>query len=106
MKRELEPKGRHPTFVVKLQPTRVSLRLIVIREINVFSPITGRTYTREHLSHVRTTSAEFIAFGPMVFEVSRIMVKWGILDRLRDEQLTVDEVDVARVCSTYAQNAC
>jgi hypothetical protein len=42
----------------------------------------------------------------MVFEVSRIMVKWGILDRLRDEQLTVDEVDVARVCSTYAQNAC
>ena len=38
----------------------------------------------------------------MVFEVSRIMVKWGILDLLRDEELTVEEIAVRVPCSTYA----
>jgi ubiquinone/menaquinone biosynthesis C-methylase UbiE len=60
-------------------------------------------YTREHLSaREAQRAAEFIAFGPMVFEVSRIMVKWGILDMLRDEQLTVDEVASRASCSIYA----
>lgn len=50
-------------------------------------------YTREGLSaREAQRAAEFIAFGPIVFEVSRIMLKWGILDMLRDEALTIDEI--------------
>lgn len=62
-----------------------------------------RLYTRETLSarHAQR-AAEFIAFGPIVFEVSRLMVKWGILAMLRDEELTGNEVAERAGISTYA----
>ena len=52
-----------------------------------------KRYTKEKLS-VRESQriAEFIAFGPVVFQVSRLMLKWGILEILRDEELTSDEI--------------
>ena len=40
-----------------------------------------KQYTTEHLSaREAQRNAEFIAFGPIIFQVARIMVKWGILD--------------------------
>lgn len=65
-------------------------------------PLSER-YTRETLSaRDAQRNAEFIAFGPILFEVSRIMVKWGIFDLLRDEQLTAEEVAARVGCSVYA----
>lgn len=48
--------------------------------------------------------AEFIAFAPMVFQVSRVMVKRGILDMLRDSNdgLTLGEIASRTGMSTYA----
>ena len=42
--------------------------------------------------------AEFIAWGPVIFQVSRLMLKFGILDLLRD---SIEEYD--RLYETYAQ---
>lgn len=48
--------------------------------------------------------AEFIAFSPMVFQVSRVMVKRGILDMLRDESagMTIAEIAARTGLSIYA----
>ena len=48
--------------------------------------------------------AQFIAWAPMVFQVSRLMVKFGILDMLRDNQdgLTQDELVQCTKLSPYA----
>ncbi len=48
-------------------------------------PDLKKRYTEEHLSAREAQRlAEFIAWGPMVFHVTRLVVKWGILDLLRD----------------------
>lgn len=62
-----------------------------------------KRYTKEKLS-VRESQriAEFIAFGPVVFQVSRLMLKWGILEILRDEELTSDEIAERIGISKYA----
>ena len=60
-------------------------------------------YTKETLSaREAQRAAEFIAFGPILFEVSRIMVKWGIFDMLREEKLTTEEIAQRAGCSLYA----
>ncbi len=48
--------------------------------------------------------AEFIAFSPMVFQVSRIMVEKGVLDALRssNDGLTINELSQICNLSTYA----
>jgi hypothetical protein len=48
--------------------------------------------------------AEFIAWGPVVFQVSRLMMKFGILDMLRDaeEGLTREEITKKSQLSDYA----
>ena len=52
-----------------------------------------KKYTKETLTaREAQRQAEFIAFGPIVFQVSRLMVKWGILEMLRDETLTIEEI--------------
>lgn len=62
-----------------------------------------KKYTKEPLSaRDAQRAAEFIAFGPIVFEVSRVMVKWGIFELLRDEKLTVEEVADRTGISVYA----
>ena len=47
--------------------------------------------------------AEFIAFGPIVFQVARVMLKFGMLDVLRDadEPLTIEQVAEATHVSVY-----
>ena len=52
--------------------------------MNLFKSESDR-YTEEHLSAREAQRlAEFIAWGPVIFQVSRLMVKFGILEALRD----------------------
>lgn len=65
----------------------------------------NKVYTQEQLSaRDAQRLAEFIAFSPMVFQVSRVMVEKGVLDALRDNNggLTIEQV--AELCglSIYA----
>jgi hypothetical protein len=70
--------------------------------MNLF-PNIEKAYTREHLNAREAQRlAEFIAFGPIVFQVSRLMVKTGILDRLRDGAMTLPQVAEASGLSEYA----
>lgn len=62
-------------------------------------------YTREHLSAREAQRlAEFIAWGPAIFQASRLMVKSGILDLLRDSEqgLTRQEIVEKTHLSDYA----
>lgn len=64
-----------------------------------------KAYTRESLSAREAQRlAEFIAFGPVVFQASRLMVKFGILDLLRDcpDGLTRSELVEKTGLSDYA----
>lgn len=64
-----------------------------------------KKYTRESLSaRDAQRLAEFIAWGPVVFQASRIMLKWGVLDMIRDskEGLTLQEICDRTGCSEYA----
>lgn len=64
-----------------------------------------KAYTSEHLSAPEAQrQAEFIAWGPVVFQASRLMVKWGILDLLRDSDhgLTRQEIVAKTGLSDYA----
>ena len=52
------------------------------------SPALQKKYTEEQLSAREAQRlAEFIAWGPVVFQASRLMVKWGILDLREDRSL-------------------
>ncbi len=69
------------------------------------SPALQKIYTREQLSaRDAQRLAEYIAFSPMVFQVSRIMVGKGVLDALRDSDngLTINEVASKCNLSIYA----
>lgn len=68
-------------------------------------PALQKAYTEEHQSAREAQRlAEFIAFGPMVFQASRLMVKFGIMDMLRDsdEGLTRQELVERTGLSDYA----
>ncbi|MBR1570003.1 MAG: methyltransferase domain-containing protein [Bacteroidales bacterium] len=70
--------------------------------MNLF-PDLEKTYTRERLSAREAQRlAEFIAFGPIVFQTSRLMLKFGILERLRDKEMTLAEIADAASISPYA----
>jgi hypothetical protein len=69
------------------------------------TPALQKAYTQERqTAREAQRLAEFIAFGPMVFQVSRLMVKFGILDLLRnaDDGLTRSEVVERTDLSDYA----
>ena len=62
-------------------------------------------FTREHLSAREAQRlAEFIAWGPAIFQASRLMVNFGILDLLRDSEqgLTRQEIVEKTRLSDYA----
>ncbi len=64
-----------------------------------------KRYTRdEQGAREAQRLAEWIAFGPMVFQVSRLMVKFGILELLRNSEngMTEQEVSQATGLSNYA----
>ena len=63
------------------------------------------TYTEEQLSAREAQRlAEFIAWGPAVFQTARLMLKWGVLDLLRDsaEGLTRQQICQRTQLSDYA----
>ena len=64
-----------------------------------------QVYTEEHLSAREAQRlAEFIAFGPVVFQACRLLVEYGILEALRDsdEGLTIAETAAKVSVSQYA----
>ena len=72
--------------------------------MNLF-PALKEKYTKEQLSaRDAQRLAEFIAWGPVVFQATRLMIKFGILDLLRDnpDGLTEDEVVENTNLSKYA----
>lgn len=72
--------------------------------MNLF-PDLARRYTQDRMSaREAQRMAEFIAFGPAVFETARLMVSFGILDAVRDSDvgLTADEIVAATGLSGYA----
>ena len=72
--------------------------------MNLF-PELKKKYTKETLSAREAQRlAEFIAFGPVVFQTARIMAKWGILEMLRNSEggMTIDDVAKAANISIYA----
>ncbi|MDY6325764.1 MAG: class I SAM-dependent methyltransferase [Bacteroidales bacterium] len=60
-------------------------------------------YSRDDISAYNAQYlAQVIAFGPVIFQVARIMLKWGILEMIADEPLTIDEVAGRAGVSKYA----
>ena len=69
------------------------------------SPELSKRYTNDRMSAREAQRlAEFIAWGPAVFQASRLMVKFGILDMLRDADggLTRREIAERAGLSDYA----
>lgn len=72
--------------------------------MNLF-PDLEKKYTKEQLSAREAQRlAEFIAFGPVIFQTARIMVKFGILEMLRNSEdgMTIDQVAKTAKISNYA----
>ena len=69
------------------------------------SPALQKAYTKDQLSaRDAQRLAEFIAWGPVVFQVSRLMVKFGILEMILDSKdgMTRQEIVEATKLSDYA----
>ena len=72
--------------------------------MNLFKSVSDR-YTEEHLSAREAQRlAEYIAWGPVIFQVSRLMVKWGVLEELREstDGLNLSELVEKTDLSEYA----
>lgn len=72
--------------------------------MNLFPELEKR-YTQEQYSAKEAQRmAEFISWGPIIFQTSRLMIKFGILDMIRDskEGLTRDEIVKETKLSDYA----
>ena len=72
--------------------------------MNLF-PALEKTYTKENKKAGEAQEkAYFIAFGPIVFQVGRLMIKFGILDLLRDSDqgMTQEEIAEKTGLSPYA----
>ena len=70
--------------------------------MNLF-PSIKKAYSQDHLSAPEAQRlAEFIAFGPVVYQASRLMVKFGLLDQLRDGDKTLQQLVEASGLSEYA----
>ncbi|MCQ2236199.1 MAG: methyltransferase domain-containing protein [Bacteroidales bacterium] len=68
-------------------------------------PALEKRYTEEQLSAKEAQRlAEFIAWGPVVFQTARIMIKYGILDAIRDSQNGISRQELCKVSglSDYA----
>ncbi len=68
-------------------------------------PDLEKRYTKDvYSAREAQRMAELIAFGPVVFQASRLMVKYGILDLLRDAPggLTQEEIATKAGISPYA----
>lgn len=69
------------------------------------TPELEKKYSKEQCSAVEAQrKAEFIAWGPVIFQASRLMIKWGILDLLCNARsgLTRQEICEQTKLSDYA----
>ncbi len=69
------------------------------------NPKLKEAYGKEHLTaREAQEKAEWIAWGPVVFQVSRLMKKFGILEMLRDSDDGMTEAEIAEAAglSRYA----
>ena len=69
------------------------------------SPALQKAFTEERLTAREAQArAEWIAWGPVVFQASRLMLKFGILDLLRESDggMTIDEVARKTGLTEYA----
>ena len=70
--------------------------------MNLF-PNIEKAYSQDNMSAREAQRlAEFIAFGPLVFQTSRLMLKFGLLDLLRDGEKTRGQLVEATGLSDYA----
>lgn len=72
--------------------------------MNLF-PELQKKYTKETMNAREAQRlAEFIAFGPVIFQTARIMLSTGIMDMLRDSKdgMTIEEVAEKANLSVYA----
>ena len=79
-------------------------RYITTKTMDLF-PSLKLKYSKEQLSAREAQDrAEFIAWGPVLFQVSRLMIKFGILDMLRDSDngMTREEICQKTELSDYA----
>ena len=68
-----------------------------------FFPNIEKAYTQDNLSALEAQRlASYIAFGPIVFQVSRLMLKFRILDMLREAPATEAEIAQKAGISNYA----
>jgi len=66
-------------------------------------PEIEKAYTKDHLSaRDAQRLAQYIAFGPIVFQASRLMLKFGILERLREREMTLPEIAQEAGLTEYA----
>ena len=66
-------------------------------------PNIEKAYSKDRLTAREAQRlAQYIAFGPIVFQASRLMIKFGILERLRDGDMTLAEIVQATGLSEYA----
>ena len=60
------------------------------------TPALLKAYSQEHLTaREAQAKAEWIAWGPIVFQVTRLMKKFGILEMLRNSDNGMTEAEVA-----------
>ena len=60
-------------------------------------------YTKDSASAIEAQRlAQIYAFGPVMFQVARIMVKWGIFEMLNDTSATAEEIAEKAGISVYA----
>lgn len=70
--------------------------------MNLF-PNIEKAYSEDNLSAREAQRlAEFIAFGPVVYQASRLMLKFGLLEQLRDGDKTREQLVKASGLSDYA----
>ena len=70
--------------------------------MNLF-PNIEKAYSQDRLSAREAQRlAEFIAFGPVVYQASRLMIKFGLLERLREGDKTQAQLVEASGLSEYA----
>ena len=72
--------------------------------MHLTEPLKKRYAREQHSAREAQRLAEFIAFGPVIFQTARIMTDRGILDMIRDsaDGLTIEEVADKAGLSTYA----
>ena len=64
------------------------------------SPNLKKLYTKEHLSaNDAQLRAQFIAWGPVIFQTTRIMLKYGILEMLRDSEKGLTRAEIDKIIS-------